>query len=624
MELPKKKNILLIDKISSFNIFFLIFLKIFYDKIFFLDVDKYLRSKKLLLIFEILGISWLNYHQYDLQEVSVKTQKKTPIFCDKYSVYISRKVWVGSLKAFFINKDLFAVSLNSKIYPNILKIHEIMEFGNELRKKNKVTLFTSNNFFFKEINKKYFFKNLNFIIFDIFKVFNFIFLILINIFKNMLKNIFLITIFKKKKVIKHKPKYEEKDYKVAYFPHKGIYGHETLKDQFYLNNINSNFNKKNIAHIEWSYSDINNQDDEYYKNNINNKYYLKNKIPLFFWDTFSYKKKSVITVVNFFLFRFKLIYKFLKFSIFIEVLSSAYHIQNAKEKLLNNFTKLKYVLVGYDHLFPTQISIACKQLGIKTIAVQDRILIPFWTQGMCFDYYFSLGPDSQKILKKRMGKSINFFYSTKVFKENAINIKKIVNTNKLKCLVIDYHSLEKKDWYLNGRRAPNNWSVNFNFYHNILSLSKLHPNISFFIKSKKYHWLTNSYFNDLTKILKKQKNIKILDNQKKWTSKHSINFTDFAIAKYSSLSDQMFYLNKPILILNNHGHPGLVYDFGNKILVNNFNQLKNKISLIEKNYYHFNKSLHSVRKKIFYYKNTKNSLIEIINLFDKKLQKNKL
>ena len=46
------KNILITNRVSIFNFIFLIFLKIFYDKIFFLKVDNYLRSKKLLFVFK--------------------------------------------------------------------------------------------------------------------------------------------------------------------------------------------------------------------------------------------------------------------------------------------------------------------------------------------------------------------------------------------------------------------------------------------------------------------------------------------------------------------------------------------------------------------------------------------
>ena len=605
------KNILIINRVSIFNLIFLIFFKIFYDKIFFLEIDKYLRSKKLLFIFQILGLNWLNYNQYYLQDVQAKKEQKSALYCDKYSIYISQKIWVSSLKTFFLNRDLLAACINKKIFKEVQIIYEIMEMALVLQKKNKVSLFLSNNFFFKTINKQYLFKNLNFINFDTFKISSIIFSLIFTTFLSISKKLILIFSLKKKKYSKNETKLEEKKFKVAFFPHKGVYALNKTKDHFYLNKVNSNFNKKNIAHVEWSRADL---------TKPSNDYYLKNKIPLFFWDTYSFKKKSAEAVIKFFIFKFKLICKLLKFSIFVEILTSAYQIIHAKKKITNNFKELKYILIGYDLLFDNEITIACKHLNIKTIGVQDRILIPSWSYSMCFDHYFTLGPSSRKILKKRMGKSINSFYPTSIFKKNNNSLKKKINKNKLKCLVIDFNSVEEKKWYSNGRTFVN-WKANFNFYHNIFSLSKQYPNISFLIKSKNYLWVKNNYFKNLVKVLNKQKNIKILNNQKKWTPEYSLKYADFAIARYSSLSDQMLYLNKPVLIFNYDGYPGLIYDFGNKILINNFNQLKNKVSLIENNYFKYNKSLEHVRGELFYYPTKKNSIKHLLIYFDNKLKK---
>ena len=609
--LPYKKNILITNRISILNFTILIFLKIFYDKIFFLEIDKYLKNKKFLLIFETLGIYWINYNQYNLAAVHTKKLKKSTLFCDKYSIKISRKIWINLLSTFFINKNLLAACINSKIRRNVSSIFEIMEIASILQKKNKVTLFISNNFFFKIINKKYFFTNINCINLDIFKIFCTLFNSFLSIFINTLKNFFIKFSLKKKKYSKYNFKTENKKISVALFPHKGMFAPSGFKDLFYSKKINSNFNKKNIAHIEWNYSDLNEK---------SNDYYIKNKIPLFIWEAFSAKNKSLITIFKFFIFRFKLIFNFLEFSILLEILESAYQITNAKEKIKNNFIKLKYILVGYDLLFPNEMVIACKHLGITTVAVQDRILIPSWSTTMCYDHYFVLGSASKKIIQKRMGKTIKNINETSLLRNNSFLKKNNGFKNKIKCLVIDFHSQDQMLWYENGR-ILNNWKSNFIFYNKIVSLSKEYPNILFFIKSKNYLWLKNDYFKNLIKILNKQSNIKILQNQKKWTPAYSIKFTDFAIARYSSLSDQMFYLNKPILIFNYDKYPGPIFNFGNEILIDNLDQLKNKISLITKKYSKYNNSLQRLRKKLFYYHGKTDPIKDLLITFDNKLDK---
>ena len=293
---------------------------------------------------------------------------------------------------------------------------------------------------------------------------------------------------------------------------------------------------------------------------------------------------------------------------------------NSKHIIAKNFPKLKYILAGYDLLFPVTISVACAHLNIKTIAAQDRLLHPVWSPMMCFDYYLSLGSTSNKFIKKRMGKTIKNTVNIQISTMNAFNIKKNEKyKNNLKCLIVDYHSVKDENWYSNGRSIVANWKVNYKFYYNVLSLSKKYPNILFLIKSKNYLWLKVNYFKGLIKALNNQKNIKILSDQKKWTGDYSIKYSDFAISRYSSLSDEMFYRNKPILFINECGYPGGVYNFGNKLLVNNSNQLENKINLIQKNYNAYNKSLDKVRKILFHYNIKKNSLKSLLTFFDNKL-----
>lgn len=606
---PQKQKILLVDKITIFNLIFLIFLKIVFNKVFFLQIDKKLRSKRFLLIFKKFGIEWLNYNQYNIQECFTKKLTKATLFCDKYSIYISKKIWNKNLDVFFYNKDLLSNCLHSAIKPNIEDIYEMMEAASILRKTNRVNLFANNSFFFKQINKEYFFQNLSLINFNLDKIFNFFYLFVKNI------NFF------KKKNLKKKKNYlnyieKQKNFSVAFFPHKGIFfeRESKIKDYFYLKKPKSNFNKKNIAHIEWSSSDLN-------KNSYN--YYSKNKIPLFFWDLLSRKKKSALIVFKFFLPKFILIFNLLKFSILFEFLTSAILIHNAKEIITNNFTKLKYVLAGRDILFPREIAIACKHLDIKTITVQTRLLEPTWCSAINYDYYFSSSPKSEKIFKKRMGKNIKHIIRTSPFAHtettNSFYLKKNNNyNNRLKCLVIDYHSWEEKHWYDNGM-ARINWAVNLEFYYKILFLAQQHTNILFLIKSKNYVWLKNSYFKDLIRLFNKQKNIKIL-NLKKWTPDSSVKFADFAIAQNSSLSDKMLYQNKPIIIFNLYGWPGETLMYDKKLLIRNLDQVNKKILLIKKNYMKYNKSLDGVRQKLFYYKSKPEEIIKkTLTFFDDKL-----
>ena len=45
--------------------------------------------------------------------------------------------------------------------------------------------------------------------------------------------------------------------------------------------------------------------------------------------------------------------------------------------------------MGYDNLFPPEISVAAKLCNINTIALQERVIVPLGK--MIFDYYFVIG-----------------------------------------------------------------------------------------------------------------------------------------------------------------------------------------------------------------------------------------
>ena len=75
-DLPKNKKILLIRKITIFNIFFLILFKSFFNKIFFLKIATSLRKKNLLSILENFGFFWASYNDFDIAYINPTYTKK--------------------------------------------------------------------------------------------------------------------------------------------------------------------------------------------------------------------------------------------------------------------------------------------------------------------------------------------------------------------------------------------------------------------------------------------------------------------------------------------------------------------------------------------------------------------
>jgi hypothetical protein len=294
-------------------------------------------------------------------------------------------------------------------------------------------------------------------------------------------------------------------------------------------------------------------------------------------------------------------------------------ILKAQQKLLN-FKDAKLALIAHDVLFPLELSLALKKSGIKTVCVQDRLLIAGWSHKMIFDHYFTLGPQSHRMLSNRMDKTILNFHKYYLSQTNLVNLEKYglkkhnsKKNKKLNCLVIDFHS--EDNWYTNGTTI-NNWKDNNNFYENIIKLAEKHSNINFLIKSKSYSWTKIAYFFKTMQKIKNIENIKILIDNKKYKPQYCLAYCDFALARHSSLSDQMLYINKPVLIEDLNGFPSKFFSFGNNMICKNRIDLEKKFTLLVKNICVYNQKLNKTRKSLFYY----NSIVNLKTFLEKELK----
>ena len=611
-----KKKIIIFDNLTTLNIFIFFVFKLLGFEVYYVAIKIKLRKKIIIKKLEHFGIKWFNYQKFDNDEVFSNKLKISSLFCDKFTNLVSKNIWSKQLDKVFLDKNYLSACLDHKIKDKSNDIIELFEIAKTLKKNNKIYVWCNNSHLSKEINKKFYrIKNLNFflyvglisILLTLLKKFISYLLILV---KKIIFNLYQrmdVSFFFKNKVIvtvaKNNFKSLYKSSRIVFFPHKGMFTQNSVKDYFYSRNKKSLFYKNKILHIEWNKDDLVSQVANGEYNTI--KYYHKNKIPFFFWNEFNFKKEAIVELIKF-VFKTKfLILTLIKNDILYHFYISATHIIHAKKKLerLNN---IKFVLVGYDNLFPPELSVACKLLKIKTIALQDRIIVPSWSHKMIFDYYIILGKKSFDIINSRMKNSIkNILCVNQVkiikYKSNLKKKNSLINNKKYKCLVIDMHSQPIKEWYVNGR-SINNWRANKEFYEDIIYLANKFKNIEFLIKSKNYLWVENPKFSKIFKKMRKIDNIKILKNQKIWTPVLSLSVADFAIARCSSLMDECLNLNKPIILCDLKGYPQKFFDYGDNLVSYNLTQVENKIDKLRKNFKKFNQSLNKDRKKLFFSK----------------------
>lgn len=599
------QKVIIVDKLNIYNLIYISFFRVFFFKIFYIELSSTLKKAFIVKFLTKINIYWINYQDFEITIAHSNKVKKNIIFCDYISKSIVNRIWSVNLKKYFLNKNFLESCLISKIRIDSEIIFETFEISRILAKNNfLVSIIITKNFFFKIIRKKYYHKDNFFCISNLdLSLLRYLFNFIIFFIKKI--NFIIISKLTINSMIKNKANATSYDYKTIFFPHKGMFYLNNLKDIFYSKN-NHFFKKQNIIHAEWNSNDINNNTINFYKNN---------NINFIFWNTFKTTKNIFLVIFDFVIKNFAKLIEFFKYDIFFYIISSAYHIDVAEQKL-SSFCNLKIALVAHDILFPIELSIALKKKKIISIAVQDRINIASFSNKMIFDHYFVLGSQSLRILKDRMFSTISNFHKSYLLKIDKINLLKNSFSQKrhrkknFNCLVIDFHSFKVNDWYLNGR-AVNNWKDNNNFYKFVIKLSKKYENINFLIKSKDYNWMYNKYFNEVLSKIYNSKNIEILKN---FTPEKSLLLADFGLARYSSLSDELFYMRKPLIIYDLKGYPSNFFDFGKRIICHNEFSVEKKIDKLLKNFQSFNKAQDIDRKKIFYYNS-----IEKLDLFLRKL-----
>ena len=178
---------------------------------------------------------------------------------------------------------------------------------------------------------------------------------------NFLFKILNFTITKKfislrrfKKIKKKSINTNGSDFKICFFPHKGVDNLNYKKNYFYSKNKDNPFYYSKILHFEWSQLDIKN-------NSPTVKFYNEKNIKVLFWNTLV--QKINFFKISFLLLLLKVFFSLIKnkidFENIIAICSIFYRVEENKIKL-SYFKNLKVALIGYDTLFPQPLAVACR------------------------------------------------------------------------------------------------------------------------------------------------------------------------------------------------------------------------------------------------------------------------
>ena len=583
------------EKLNFINLIPIILFRIIGYEIFYIKIEKYLQKLIFINLLKKIKIYWFNYQDYNLNGIETLQMKSYLSYAEIISNTIANKFCNKSIAEKFFNEDFFKGSIEFNLKNKIFSAIEIAEIYKFLKYQNidiKCYVWSDNSFVNNFIFKRYIIKNINinkFQFLELFPTFLFYFI--------KLSKFFFIQ---GKPAVSASETSDEKlnKTKTVYFPHDILTSGLYIKDFFYSNKKDHPFYPSNILHIEWNKS---------YLPERNKKHYKDKNINYLIWQDL-YQQKSFKNLINYIFNKRSLFIKLLfwDYDIFKIICSSIFKI-NKSDLFCQKYPEIKYILSGHNDLFPPEILITAKKRKIISISLEDRLLTSFWSSRVLFEVFFSSGPLSKKNIQKKIFKNINNTIA-EGFLIKSLNIKNnqfIKKNHNFQCLVSDFHT--DRHWYSNGINKINNQRLNKDFYEQVLRLALKFDNIDFLIKSKSYEWVDQHYLSKTVHKINETSNVKILKNQEKWTPKFTADFCHFSFGLHSSLMDEMFAANKPIIIYTPHLYPTKILNYGVELTASTLNDAVEKIKKLTNNYDEYNKNLDKKRSLLFY-KNNENKI----------------
>jgi len=322
---------------------------------------------------------------------------------------------------------------------------------------------------------------------------------------------------------------------IALFIHKGISygGHKYFlfeKSLYYSDNKNSNFNKYNLLHLD--YSDYPSPDENINWLCINTINVSGRKI---FFKTLLFALKTFYLIRNW--------STFLGWLLCIQQYSSyAKYLEKIKK-----FKNLKLALIDYDILCPKTLILALEKNNIKTVATQERYCHTFYTSyaNVIVDTYYTISDYASNVIKKSKYYDIKNIIPVGQYRSDYISfykkqtvpkeISKAKESGKKILIAFGYHS--PKNWFESYADLTLSWSAQIVFENTFIVL-----------RYKTIDWVENEYFKKIFDKIHHCENIILSNNYEEGYYSYKLcAHADLIIAKATSIADECLSKEIPVL-----------------------------------------------------------------------------
>jgi hypothetical protein len=258
---------------------------------------------------------------------------------------------------------------------------------------------------------------------------------------------------------------------------------------------------------------------------------------------------------------------------------------------LEKVKSAKLAVIFNDFSFPKCLSMALSTKGIKTIAIQERLVRNYYDIiTVLFDYYFGIN----KSIKERIYSDGASYVKTVIpigpIRKDLINgyrsfyDGKMVDIKRKYKLIIayDFHSPRT---YSESRTNPViNWENNLLFYNDLIKLSKDVGDIYIIIRGKNDDWCSIPLFSKVYGEIMRLPNMEISRDYSEgyYISYKLASQADLIIAKHTSIGDEALASGIPVLFHdyseNMEKIVSSVYNYDNyPVFVYSYNDLKSRV-----------------------------------------------
>lgn len=377
-------------------------------------------------------------------------------------------------------------------------------------------------------------------------------------------------------------------FEVIYFPHKGVsYGELFVKNQFYATIDGNPFHPTRILHLAASTADAPSPESL--------RYYTEHGLPFASLESIAPTgfRWELTTLLRF----VKVVWRGYAFLLTrlghhggyrLAAYYFAFRMLRRFGEAIATMPRVRVALVGYDILFSPWLSAALASAGVRTVATQERFILPFYGHlDMFVDRYLVHGARIREEMERRpvsfSRKELKIVGPPRVDDIKAWEGKPAPDGKyeRLKqryflILALDYHTTKSWDQDRMARAAT--WSAVRGFYEDMLRLAMTFPTAYVVIKGKDLSNLENPQLADVVARIAHQANIHIETELNKYLPAYMAAVADLGIALHTSLGDEMLASGKACLFYDRIDFLGSLYDYdGFPVVVRSFDEMAMRV-----------------------------------------------